>query len=148
MGIDFMMQTWWGIVQFVISLGLVVYFATIFRRAQGGYASFKEMFSISFGLYAASSFILTFFNILLYNFIDLEFAEMAKEVIIEKTYQMMEGFGASETMVDEAIEEIEKQDSFSIASLAKGYVFGLPVYIVISLILAAFLKRNKPEFEA
>jgi hypothetical protein len=106
------------------------------------------MFSISFGLYAASSFILTFFNILLYNFIDLEFAEMAKEVIIEKTYQMMEGFGASETMVDEAIEEIEKQDSFSIASLAKGYVFGLPVYIVISLILAAFLKRNKPEFEA
>ena len=148
MGIDFMMQTWWGIVQFVISLGLVVYFATIFRRAQGEYASFKEMFSISFGLYAASSFILTFFNILLYNFIDLEFAEMAKEVIIEKTYQMMEGFGASETMVDEAIEEIEKQDSFSIASLAKGYVFGLPVYIVISLILAAFLKRNKPEFEA
>ena len=50
MGIDFMMQTWWGIVQFVISLGLVIYFATIFRRTQSGYASFKEMFSVSFGV--------------------------------------------------------------------------------------------------
>ena len=28
---------------------------------------------------------------------------MAKEVIIEKTYEMMEGFGASDSMVDEAI---------------------------------------------
>ena len=148
MGIDFMMQTWWGVLQFLVSLGLVVYFAIDFRKLQGGYATFKESFSVLFGMYAAAGFILTFFNILLYNFIDLEFAEMAKEVIIEKTYQMMEGFGASETMVDEAIEEIEKQDSFSIASLAKGYVFGLPVYIVISLILAAFLKRNKSEFEA
>ena len=99
-------------------------------------------------MYAAAGFILTFFNILLYNFIDVEFAQMAKDVIIEKTYEMMEGFGASEFMVDEAISEIEKQDSFSVESLAKGYVFGLPVYIILSLIIAAFIKRNKPEFEA
>lgn len=147
MGIDFMMQTWWGILQFLVSLGLVIYFAIEFRKSQEGYASYKDMFSVTFGLYAAASFILTFFNILLYNFIDVEFAQMAKEVIIEKTYEMMEGFGASDSMVDEAIAEIEKQDSFSVGSLAKGYVFGLPVYIILSLIMAAFLKRNKPEFE-
>ena len=51
-------------------------------------------------------------------------------------------------MVDEAISDIEKQDSFSVGTLAKGYVFGLPVYIILSLIIAAFIKRNKPEFEA
>ena len=147
MGIDFMMQTWWGVLQFLVSLGLVVYFAIEFRKLQGGYATYKESFSVLFGMYAAAGFILTFFNILLYNFIDVEFALMAKEVIIEKTYEMMEGFGASESMVDEAISEIEKQDNFSVASLAKGYVFGLPVYIIISLIIAAFIKRNKPEFE-
>ena len=148
MGIDFMMQTWWGVLQFLVSLGLVVYFAFEFRKMQEGYATYKESFSVLFGMYAAAGFILTFFNILLYNFIDVEFAQMAKDVIIEKTYEMMEGFGASEFMIDEAISEIEKQDSFSVESLAKGYFFGLPVYIILSLIIAAFIKRNKPEFEA
>ena len=148
MGIDFMMQTWWGVLQFLVSLGLVVYFAIEFRKFQAGYATYKESFSVIFGMYAAAGFILTFFNILLYNFIDVEFAQIAKEIIIEKTYEMMDGFGASDSMVDEAISEIEKQDSFSVGSLAKGYVFGLPVYIILSLIIAAFIKRNKPELEA
>ena len=148
MGINFMMQTWWGVLQFLVSLGLVVYFAIEFRKLQGGYTTYKESFSVLFGMYAAAGFILTFFNILLYNFIDLEFAQIAKEVIIEKTYEMMERFGASESMIDEAISDIEKQDSFSVGSLAKGYFFGLPVYIILSLIIAAFIKSNKPEFEA
>ena len=148
MGIDFMMQTWWGVLQFLVSLGLVIYFAIEFRKLQGGYANYKDSFSVLFGMYAAAGFILTFFNILLYNFIDVDFAQMAKEAIIEKTYEMMEGFGASDSMVDEAISDIEKQDSFSVGTLAKGYVFGLPVYIILSLIIAAFIKRNKPEFEA
>ena len=147
MGIDFMMQTWWGVLQFVILLGLIIYFSVEFRKLQGGYATFKESFSVSFGMYAAAGFILTFFNIILYNFIDLEFAEMAKEIVIEKTYDMMESFGAPEASIDEAIEALEEQDSFSVVNLAKSYVFGLPVYIIFSLIIAAFIKKNKPEFE-
>ncbi len=147
MGIDFMMQTWWGVLQLLVSLGLVVYFAIEFRKLQGGYATFKESFSIVFGIYAAAGFILTFFNILLYNFIDVELAQMTKEVLIEKTYEMMEGFGASESTVDDVISEFEKQDSFSVGTLAKGYFYNLPLYIIGSLIIAAFIKRNKPEFE-
>lgn len=73
---------------------------------------------------------------------------MAKEIVIEKTYEMMEGLGAPEASIDEAISELEKQDSFSVGNLAKSYVFGLPVYIIFSLIIAAFIKKNKPEFEA
>ena len=44
MGIDFMMQTWWGVLQFLVSLGLVVYFAFEFRKMQEGYATYKESF--------------------------------------------------------------------------------------------------------
>lgn len=148
LGIDFMMQTWWGVLQFLVVLGLVIFFAVEYKKLQGGYASFKESFSVLFGIYVAAGFILTFFNILLYNFIDLEFAEMAKEIVIEKTYEMMESLGAPEASIDEAISELEKQDSFSVGNLAKSYVFGLPVYIIFSLIIAAFIKKNKPEFEA
>ena len=89
----------------------VIYFTFEFRKLQGGYASFKESFSVLFGMYAAAVFILTFFNILLYNFIDVEFAQMAKEVIIEKTYEMMEGFekaADSELIIDDVISDYYK----------------------------------------
>ena len=147
MGVDFMIQDWWGIFQRLVSLGFVVYFSIEFRKLQGGYASFKECFSVVFGMYAAAGFILTFFNIILYNFIDVELAQMVKEVLVEKTYEMMEGFGAAESTIDDVISELEKQDSFSVGTLAKGYFYNLPLYIIGSLIIAAFIKRNKPEFE-
>lgn len=147
-GLDFMLATWWGVVQFLIVLGLVAFFTIEFKKLNGGYANFKETFTVMFGIYAASSFILTFFNILLYNVIDAEFAVLAKEQIVEKTYEMMAGFGAPESAVEEAILAIEEQDSFSVSNLAKGYVFGLPLFVLISLIGAAFIKKNKPEFEA
>lgn len=148
LGLEFMLATWWGVAQFLIVLGLVVFFTIDFKKQNGGYATFKESFTVMFGVYAAASFILTFFNILLYNVIDPEFAVLAKEQIIEKTYEMLAGFGTPESAVDEAILAIEEQDSFSVGNLAKGYVFGLPLFVFISLIGAAIIKKNKPEFEA
>lgn len=141
-GIDLMLSTWWGVSQFMISLFLVVYFGIQIRKAKNNVLSFKDSFKVSFGIYACAGFILTFFNILLYNFIDVEFATIAKEKVIESTYQMMQDFGASDNVIDDAIIEIEKQDSFSISTLAKGYFFGLPLYIIISLIISAFIKKN------
>ncbi len=148
MGVDFMIQNWWGVLQILVSLGFVIYISIEFRKLQGGYATFKESFSVIFGMYAAAGFILTFFNIILYNFIDMELAQMVKEVLIEKTYEMMEGLGASDSMVDDVILELEKQDTFSVGTLAKGYFYNLPLYIIGSLVIAAFIKRNKPELEA
>lgn len=147
MGVDFMIQNWWGIFQILVSLGFVVYFSIEFRKLQGGYASFKESFSVVFGMYATAGFILTFFNIILYNFIDIELAQTVKEVLIQKTYEMMEGFGATDSTVDDIISELENQDSFSVGTLAKGYFYNLPLYIIGSLIIAAFIKRNKPDLE-
>ena len=141
-GIEFMLSTWWGVFQFLITLILVVYFGIQYRKANTDNLSFKDSFSLTFGVYASAGFILTFFNILLYNFIDIEFANIAKEKIIETTYEMMENFGASEAIIDEAMSEVENQDSFSVATLAKGYFFGLPLYIILSLIISAFIKRD------
>lgn len=149
MGIDFMMQNWWIIFQtYLIPIGLVVYFVLEFRKLRGGYATFKESFSVAFGILAAAGFILTFFSILLYNFIDVDFAIMYKEASIEKFYQMMQGFGVPEAEIDENILILEEQDTFSVTSLARDYFFSLPFLIMGSLIIAAFIKRNKPEFEA
>lgn len=50
LGIDFMMQTWWGVLQFLVVLGLVIFFAVEYKKLQGGYASFKESFSVLFGI--------------------------------------------------------------------------------------------------
>lgn len=148
MGVDFKMQNWWIIFEtYLIPIGLVVYFVLEFRKLQAGYATFKESFSVAFGIFAAGGFILTFFSILLYNFIDVDFAIMFKEASIEKFYQMMQGFGVPEAEIDENILILEEQDTFSVTNLAKDYFFGLPVYIIGSLIIGAFIKRNKPEFD-
>jgi len=149
MGVDFMMKNWWIIFKtYLIPIGLVVYFVLEFRKLQAGYATFKESFTVTFGIFAAGGFILTFFSILLYNFIDVDFAIMFKEASIEKFYQMMQDFGVPEAEIDEGIKMLEEQDTFSATNLAKGYFYNLPLYIIGSLVIAAFIKRNKPELEA
>ena len=83
------------------------------------------------------------FNIILYNYIDPNFSILLQEATIEKSIELMQGF-ASESAMEEMITALENQDSFSPRSLASAFGYGLVLNAILSLIIAAFFKKDAP----
>ena len=59
----------------------------------------------------------------------------------------MQAAGSTTEQIREEVEKLESNDSFSIVSLIKTFFYGLIFHSVIGLIVAAAMKKNKPEFE-
>lgn len=138
---------WFGIILLVviISVGIV---STAKAKSLGkGFISFKEAFSAFFIPIAVGVLISSLVSVVLFNFVDPEAAEMVKEQTIENSVKMMEGFGAPQTAIDEAVAEMQNTNQFSIVSLLKSYAWQMLFYAVVGLIVGAIMKRKDPNAE-
>ncbi len=148
LGLEWMVSFTFVFVNIVILIGGPVYSAVIWKKQNGGYLSFKNSFIIIMLVFAASGFVLLGYNVLMYTVIDPGIPEKVKDAVVEKTFTMMERFGAPEDSIEKAMEELEKTDmQYSPASLIKGYFSSWIWGTVISLIGAAIIKKNKPLFD-
>ena len=59
--------------------------------------------------------------------------------------EFMQNFNVPETEIDKAIDGMIQQDMFSLGSLLKSYAFTCIVYFIEALIIAAIIKKKKPE---
>ena len=50
----------------------------------------------------------------------------------------------SSDVIDELVAELESQNSFSISSLTKGFTSSLFFFVLLSLIIAFFIRKNPP----
>lgn len=141
--------TWWlGILVAVIGIAIVATGTVKYKGTQGGYLSFKDAFMVSFLIFFFAGIISTIFNMLIFNVVDPGFAEELNQAILETTINQMEKFGAPEQAITEAITKMEEQGGqFSFGNQVKSFGFGLIFYAVLSLIIAAFTKKNAPVFE-
>jgi len=138
---------WVGIILFIVNLVLGIIAVAKAKKALGGFISFKDAFTTFFIAMALGAFISTLFTYVLFNLVDPEAKEVIMDEVITKTVTMMEGMGTPSDDMRTMIEEMKKTDNFSLGSVAKSYVFGLIFYIIVGLIVAAAMKKNKPEFE-
>lgn len=146
-GIEVMASFAYEIILFVITLGVSIFLAFRYRRLAGGYISFKNAFIGLFIMFAISGIISTFFNILLFNVIDTDLPNKLNEAIIVKTTSMLEGMGIDQEKIDETIEQIEKESSYTIAKQISSYFWSLLLYALGALILAAIIKKDPPLIE-
>ncbi|MCS7019724.1 MAG: DUF4199 domain-containing protein [Cytophagales bacterium] len=144
--VELLVSTSYQFIVFVVSVAVLIYFARLLRQARGGFASFKEMFGDIFTMLMISIVLDTIFNYILFNFIDPQLAETLKNATIKNAEAMFSKFGMSGEQVDAALAEIEKQDmSVTVTkSLQQILMLGI-VCAIISAIVAAFMKKNKPE---
>ena len=115
------------------------------KKAQEGYVTFKEAFTVFFISNAFGLLLSTLITILIFIVIDPELQTVVKDLTISKTTEMMENFGAPSEAIDEAIENIKVQDNFSIAAQIKGYFSTLAISSIIGLLLSLILKKKKEE---
>lgn len=114
------------------------------KKAQEGFATFKEAFSVFFISNAVGFLISTIVTILIFNVIDPELQTVVKELTINTTSEFLQDMGATTEQIDESINKINEQDNYSIGAQIKGYFFTLVIASIVGLLISLIMKRN-PE---
>ncbi|WP_462248028.1 DUF4199 domain-containing protein [Ekhidna sp.] len=145
-----LLAKWWvGIGILVISIALVAYFGIQHRNEIGGFMAFGKAWIYSMQLLVVAGLIGTIFNILLYNVIDPELPVIVADQAVENAEAMMANFGMPEDQMDEALEKTRTDtlERFTVTGSLVGFLWGLIVYAILSLITGAIIKKKEPELE-
>ncbi|MEQ6166772.1 MULTISPECIES: DUF4199 domain-containing protein [unclassified Ekhidna] len=139
----------WMLLFFIVFLALVCYFGIQHRNEIGGYMSFGKAWVYSMQVFIAAGLLSTIFNLLLYNVIDPELPEMLADQSVENAESMMRNFGMPEDQMDEALEKTRSDtlDRFTVSGSVMGFLWGLIIYAILSLITGAIIKKKEPELE-
>ncbi|CAM1364558.1 conserved membrane protein of unknown function [Tenacibaculum soleae] len=115
------------------------------KKAQNGYITFKQAFTVFFISNAIGFLLSTIMTILLFVVIDPELQNTLKELTINKTTEMMEGFEISADEIDKAVDQIREQDNYSVGAQLKAYFYTLIFASIFGLLFSLILKKNKEE---
>jgi hypothetical protein len=116
------------------------------KKVNGGFLSFGEALKTVFTVFVIGTLVSTAFSYLLFNVIDVPFREALSQEAAEATAKMMERFGASQEQIDKAVEETLSGNNYTLSRQVLGFAFMSIVWFVISLIIAAIIKKDKPAF--
>lgn len=132
-----------SLASFVLGVVIIVLAVNKIKKSNGGYISFKEAFKGGFTVYIISALFVAGW-MLIYTYV-LE-PGYQDEIINQSVQQMEEQGGVSEEQMETAISWTRKFTSplmLSLFSILGAAFFGG----IISAIIAAILKNNKPMFE-
>lgn len=146
-GVEFCLNETWSLIKGILPYILLVFLVLRYKKLLGGYISFKDAFSVTIGSLVAGAFIGTFFSILMYNYLTPDFAAMLKQATLDKLFVQLEQLPEENSMysvMETLIEQTESEDIYSPSNQLKGFFYGLLIQIILSLIVAAFIKKDKP----
>ncbi|NII28912.1 DUF4199 domain-containing protein [Pseudoflavitalea sp. X16] len=117
------------------------------KKRNGGYLSLSEGLKVIFMVFALGSLLQTVFTHILLSYVDVPFGEASKQLSIERYVAFMKSTGASESQVEDYIKNANdpKNDTF-MATLLSYCIFCIG-YFVVSLIIAAIIRKKRPPFE-
>lgn len=138
-----------GFLVFVVAIVLPIIYIKKERASNGGFIPFGDAFKLSFLGLLLGGAIGIVFQMVYIQVIDPEFPERITAQTLEMTNSFMEG-----NMGDEMREEIlrgaeaDSLDRYTLMGQVKSFGIAVIFYLVISLILAAILKKNPDGFSS
>jgi hypothetical protein len=132
----------------VVGLGLDVYFCLELRKLVGGYWNFRLAFSSIFIMLLVAVLIGQVYQVVLYKVIDKELSQKMMDASLEKARSDMASRGLSSEQMDKQMDMVKGfiPDQGSLKTLAFGLLGAIVFSIILSLILAAIFKKEKPVF--
>lgn len=140
--LNLFVNMWLGlsIIAMFIIIGVILVSKT--KKQLNGLITFKEAFTTYFITAVIGATMSVAFNIILFNFIDLEAKDTLNEIAIETTVNMMKKFGAPAEEITKQAAILKETDNYSIPNLSKGLIFNFIFSAVFGAILALIF-RNK-----
>ena len=117
-GVDFFLNDTWSVIKGILPYIVLIFLVIEYKKLVGGYISFKETFTVTLGITVAGAFLSTFFSILLFNFIDPDFAVQLKDFTVEKLAIQLDQLPESNAMysvMETLIEQTQEEDIYSIS---------------------------------
>ncbi len=145
MGASYFMSPVVWISSYLVPIIFAVWGAITAKKKSGGFLKFREALKIIFGVLVITGFLSTIFSYFIFNILDVTFAETVKELSIEKSMEFMKKFNVPEDEIEKAIDNMIQQDTFSLGILSKSFAYTCILYFIEALIIAAIVKKNKPE---
>ncbi|MGB0150200.1 MAG: DUF4199 domain-containing protein [Flavobacteriales bacterium] len=145
--INLFVEWWYGL----IGLGLSVFFmfsgTVAARKAGDGFMSFGQTWLHAMVVAVASSVVSVALTLVLYHVIAPELPEVLTKLNIDKSREFMEGMGMSGAMLDAAMKDAQAsiEGAFTPGGMAVGALWGLTMWALVGLIVAAINKRNRPS---
>jgi hypothetical protein len=140
-------NSWVGFISFAIFIGLLIYAGKAIRTEIGGYWKFSDAFKAFLVISLIVATISVVFNVLMVTVIDPDLPATAGAAMDENNRAMMAKFGMTEEQIDQAQAQsgpMEEHLKPTGKNLLISFGTILAIYGVISLIMAAILKKNPP----
>ncbi|WP_421826427.1 DUF4199 domain-containing protein [Larkinella sp.] len=125
----------------VISVTMIVMAMREFRTLNGGFMSYGEGVSIGTLVSVISGLISVTYNLIYTSFID----PTIRQQILDNAREQMENRGMPDEQIEQAMEFTEKLQGPGLQFLI-GILVAAIFGALISLIAAAFIRRNRPPF--
>ncbi|RZS75918.1 DUF4199 domain-containing protein [Pseudobacter ginsenosidimutans] len=131
--------------------GIIIFIAVLAglkqKKLQGGYLSFAEALKTVFLTFVLAFLLSTIFNFVLLNYIDPGFRDQMAQATMEKLEGIMRRLGAPDSDIEKAMEGAASADNYTFAKMLLGYGTMCILFCLISLVIAAIIKKNRPPFD-
>ncbi len=132
-----------GLLTLIINFILLLIFSKSYRDKElGGFITFSEAFQFGLLVVLFATLLITVYNFIFHTVIDPEYTKNLMAIMQQKTLNFMENAGIPEAQIDEALRNLEDVPTLW-ETLRQGFLSGLISGVVLSLITAAIVKKNK-----
>lgn len=140
--LNMVQETAFGVVGAAISIALIVMAHREYKSSGDGFMDYGQGVGMGFWYGLVSSAISSVFLFIYVKFISTTFLDSIKE----KQYQALEERGMSDAQIEQSM-EMTSAFSGPTAMLVMGIIGGVIIAVVLALIVSAFTKKSRPEFE-
>ncbi|MEC8458935.1 MAG: DUF4199 domain-containing protein [Bacteroidota bacterium] len=133
---------------FLIVVNFLVCFWSVveLKKRKGGFATFKEVFSVFMINRIINITLSVGFVVLLYFVIDTDFRDLIVEKQYEMQYERLLNLNISEERIENQLAIMSNWNAKNIKVYLATWSGYIVVNAIISLIVAAAMKKNNPEF--
>jgi hypothetical protein len=135
-------ESWVGWISIVISIAVMAYCLVAYRKEYlGGYASFGQIFVMALVIGIISTVLSSIYTYLLYAVIDPDLIEKVRLMAEDR---ILNNPRIPESTAGDIIERMEGRFT-PVRMVRMTLIWGVVGNAIIGLILAAFVKKNRPE---
>lgn len=132
---------------YVIPIVLSVLAGIAHKKMNGGFLEFGAALKTCFTVFVVGSLISTLFSYVLFNFIDVPFQQALNQEYARSTEAFMKKLGAPEADTQKTVDTILTGENYTLNKLLVNFAVVSILWFLISLIIAAIVKKAKPVFQ-